>query len=80
MTATNSLFNEALFVVPFKTGHGDTIEVTDPKREAMKACLMTRLMSKKSSVIKNDDGSWTVKGEGCTDVTYVSKKWKEPKE
>jgi hypothetical protein len=80
MTATNSLFNEALFVVPFKSKWGDTIRVTDPRREAMKDSLMARLKGQESKVVENEDKSWTVKTTGCSGVTYVSKKWKEPKE
>jgi hypothetical protein len=79
MTATNSLFKEPMFVVPFKTSHGDTMAVRDPRREAMKDSLMAVLSGRGSKVVENEDGSWTVKSTGCSDITYVTKKWKETK-
>lgn len=63
----NVAFN-AIYAGP----HGDTVTVDDPKKEAYVQCAYIRNILRLSySLTGNDDGTYTVTGDGLESITFA---------
>jgi len=51
--------------------HGDTVYCSDPKIRAYKAKAHAMIfMGRNSNLVCHSDGAYTVKTDGCSEITY----------
>jgi len=59
------------FAAVYQTDRGNTVEATDPRREAYKqASYILNVLGRRYSMTAHPDGAFTVQGDGLASLTF----------
>ena len=59
------------FAAIYRTDRGDTVEATDPKREAYKqAGYILNVLGRRYTMTAHPDGAYTVQGDGLASLAF----------